>query len=156
MDGVPGVHLVTPLILEGNSAAVLVDRGWIPIENSSPDSRTQFRQEGTVDLEGIAMPSVPEPGIAWLADPTPDTEEGRLDAWRILNVDRIQDQLPYLILPFFVELSASPEAAGLPQPESGLDLSEGPHLGYAIQWFAFSLIAVAGGVIWLRRTVRRS
>jgi cytochrome oxidase assembly protein ShyY1 len=31
------------------------------------------------------------------------------------------------------------------------DLSEGPHLSYAIQWFCFAAVAVAGAAILVRR-----
>jgi cytochrome oxidase assembly protein ShyY1 len=30
-------------------------------------------------------------------------------------------------------------------------LDDGPHLSYAIQWFAFATIAVGGAVLWLRK-----
>ena len=39
----------------------------------------------------------------------------------------------------------------VPPPE----LSEGPHLGYAAQWFIFSTIAVIGYPLVLRRVVMR-
>src|SRR5271157_2509818 len=35
LNGVPGVHLVTPLRIAGSDAAVLVDRGWVPEEAST-------------------------------------------------------------------------------------------------------------------------
>src|SRR5439155_25549812 len=39
LDGVPGVHLITPLRLSGSDKAVLVDRGWVPLTQSSPEAR---------------------------------------------------------------------------------------------------------------------
>ena len=146
MEGMPGAHLVTPLLLEGASVAVFVDRGGIPIESSSPGVPTQFRLDGPVEMDGMALPPVPEPGVAWLADPTPNPQEGRPDAWRVLNLERIQHQLPYPILPFYVEQSSPSGVPGQPRPDASLDLSKGPYLGYALQWFAFRAIAVDGGV----------
>src|SRR5262249_43959634 len=35
------------------------------------------------------------------------------------------------------------------------DLSEGPHLSYAVQWFIFSTIAVVGYPLILRRVLQR-
>ena len=72
MEGMPGVHLVTPLLLEGASVAVYVDRGGIPIESSSPGVPTQFRLDGPVEMDGMALPSSglrsgPSPSAgAWL------------------------------------------------------------------------------------------
>ena len=34
------------------------------------------------------------------------------------------------------------------------ELTEGPHLNYAIQWFAFATIAAVGYVILVRREVK--
>jgi cytochrome oxidase assembly protein ShyY1 len=71
------------------------------------------------------------------------------------------DTLPGLVL---AESSVPPEPGGatpeaadpgsivpVPPPE----LSEGPHLGYAAQWFIFSTIALVGYPIVLRRVVIR-
>src|SRR2546428_1913669 len=34
-DGEPGVHVVTPLVSERDSVAVLVDRGWLPAADAA-------------------------------------------------------------------------------------------------------------------------
>jgi cytochrome oxidase assembly protein ShyY1 len=49
---------------------------------------------------------------------------------------------------------ASESQAPLPAP--GIDLSEGPHLGYAIQWFAFGTTAILGGIAWVRSARRKA
>ena len=43
----------------------------------------------------------------------------------------------------------------LPRPDPATDLGEGPHLGYAIQWFAFALILLAGYLTITYQRVRR-
>ncbi|MEY4131134.1 MAG: hypothetical protein RLZZ31_1258, partial [Actinomycetota bacterium] len=35
------------------------------------------------------------------------------------------------------------------------DLSEGPHLGYALQWFSFSLLTIIVYPLLLRRVAKR-
>ena len=52
---------------------------------------------------------------------------------------------------------AAPEAAdpGSIVPVPPPELYEGPHLGYAAQWFIFSTIALVGYPIVLRRVVIR-
>src|SRR5215207_8372409 len=42
LDGAPGVHVLTPLRLSGSDIAVLVDRGWIPLEQADPAARSAF------------------------------------------------------------------------------------------------------------------
>ena len=39
-------------------------------------------------------------------------------------------------------------------PEPPPELTDGPHLDYALQWFAFATIAVVGYAVLLRREVR--
>jgi cytochrome oxidase assembly protein ShyY1 len=66
------------------------------------------------------------------------------------------------VLPALVQLDASdPAEPAADDGEAPLvpleppELSEGPHLGYAAQWFIFSTIAVVGYPIILRRVVIR-
>lgn len=42
-EGKLGFHLLTPLVLDGGTQAVLVDRGWIPVESASPAAWAQYR-----------------------------------------------------------------------------------------------------------------
>ncbi len=148
----PGVHLVTPLRLE-SGVGVLVDRGWIPQEESSPQGRTRYRTNGTVEVLGIALPSQRQPWLGWLADPTA-APEGHRDAWRALTVDRIAPQVPYPLAPYYVAQSEPLTGTAGPIPDPDLDLSEGPHLSYAVQWFSFAAIGLLGGIYWYLRQMR--
>jgi SURF1 family len=81
------------------------------------------------------------------SSPEPTTTMSRVD------LARIQAELPYPIAPVYLLLQdQSPaQAEGLPVPAPLPELSEGPHLSYAIQWFIFSLIGLIGYPIILRR-----
>jgi len=154
-DGQPGYHLVTPFVIDGSRQAVLVDRGWIPLDQGKPDQRKVFQQSGPVTLKGVLRRSQPEP--IFLAGPDPQLEAGqaRLDAWSFLNLERIGPQIPYALLPVYVALSPDAANTGLPQPAVlDVDLSEGPHLGYAIQWFIFASILLAGYPFYVRKQLR--
>jgi surfeit locus 1 family protein len=153
-SGQAGVHLVTPLRIEGREAAVLVDRGWIPTSQSSPGERTSFTLSGTVEVAGIGRPSQREPDIALLADPTRGPGSPPLDAWRFLDLSAIQPQVPYPLLPVILEVSEPVGGVTPPKLQSEIDLSEGSHLSYAIEWFAFAAIALLGGAAWLVRSAR--
>lgn len=150
-SGQAGVHLVTPLRLEGSAASVLVDRGWIPAGQAGPEKRATLAIPGAVEVVGIGRPSQSEPSIALLADPTLAPGSGRLDAWRFLNVPAIQAQTPYPLLPIILEATEPVAGMSPPKPQTEIDLSEGSHLSYAIQWFAFAATAFLGGAAWLIR-----
>jgi surfeit locus 1 family protein len=150
----PGYHLVTPLYLEDFEWAILVDRGWVPIDADEEDGLTRYSQAGAVGVEGILLPSEEEPSWSILADPTLGPDDEPLRAWRVLSIERIEEQLSYPLFEYYLALlESSGPSDEAPIPDPGIDLSEGPHIGYAIQWFSFAVIAVAGGGYWLRRRV---
>jgi surfeit locus 1 family protein len=157
----PGVDLLTPLRIEGSDAAVLVNRGWIPFEMSQPAQREVFRADtGSVEVQGILRGAQTRPSRFAPADPAPVPGQAGLDAWFRADIERIQEQVPYRLLPVFLEQEAELQSADrprFPRPEPEISLSEGPHLFYAGQWFAFAALLVGGYVVGPRaRAPRRA
>jgi surfeit locus 1 family protein len=75
-----------------------------------------------------------------------------LKAWNLMNVGGIDKQIPYPILPVYVQQAPDPAWTGLPlRSLPTLDLSEGPHMGYALQWFGFALLLGIGYPFYIRR-----
>jgi surfeit locus 1 family protein len=130
-QGRPGVNLVAPLVLAGGETAVLVDRGWVP----EGDSYAAYNESAAQTIDGyIALTQTlnREGASSTLTDEL---------AWYRVDIAAIQTQMPYDLLPVYIK-QAPGENNELPplRAERELDLSEGPHLGYAIQWFLFSTI----------------
>lgn len=148
-DGRYGYALMTPLILE-DGRAVLVERGWIPGEYESRPSWGQFDETGTVTVQGVIRIPQAEPDMGGIPDPTPAPGQDGLDFWNIANLERIQQQIPYPLMPVYIQ--KSPEEAGgeLPHPlEPDVVVTEGNHLGYAVQWFTYASLLFFGYPIWL-------
>lgn len=152
LNGVPGMHLLTPLRIEGSDQAVLINRGWIPLEVATEAERPLFDVAGTVEVEGYVR--APRSVVSSFAPQDRPPENGRLDVWFWPDVPRISEQVPYPLVSFYVEAERTAgQTAELPRPQPQLDLSEGPHLGYAIQWFSFMIILIVGyGALVLTRT----
>ena len=150
LNEIPGVHVLVPLRIAGSDAAVLVDRGWIPYEMSDPAQRAQFRDTASeVEVSGILRRSQARPGRVAPADLPLGPERQRLDAWHRVDIPRIQEQIPYPLAPLYLEEAQTADTADAPVrrfPRAGpeIALSEGGHLGYAIQWFAFAGILLGG------------
>lgn len=146
LEGAPGVHVLTPLRYagpDGAPLAVLVDRGWLPLSQSGAEQRQAYAAPaGEVQLLGQIRRSQEDFGGP--DDPPFTAERLRLDAWFHVDIPRIGQQTGYPLLPVFVEQLPAPGDPALPKPDPLADLGEGPHLGYAIQWFAFALIALVG------------
>lgn len=148
----PGFHLLTPLLIEGRNQAVIVDRGWIPLEDGDPSKRAQYAEEGTLTVRGRLMPSQQTRSLGGVVD----APQGRLDAWNWIDLPRLSQQISIPIAPLY--LLAAPRntqslpARSLPEP----DLSEGPHMSYALQWFSFAIILLAGYPFYVRKHLRSS
>jgi len=156
-SNIAGVHLLTPLRIEGSEVAVIVDRGWIPYEAAAPEVRAAYASPTgvAITLTGLARLSQSRPSFLAPADPLLSPDLPRVDQWFWVNIPQIQQQIPYPLLPFFVEQSAGPDPTAIPAAGSEIELSEGPHLSYAIQWFAFAAILVIGSMALARRNNKR-
>ena len=74
---------------------------------------------------------------------------------RLINSDAIAATLPYEIESGYIGLLVvQPEQQGGFRPIQLPDLSEGPHFWYAVQWFMFTAIGVAGIVVFIRGDLR--
>lgn len=145
-----GVHLVTPLLLEGSDAIMLVDRGWVPTLEADPETIAQFDEPDQVTVSGTLQASERLPSTART---DLDSAEFERDIFQI-NIPRLQRQMPYDLLPVFLLQAPDADQGPLDQPfrqEPVIDLSNGPHLGYALQWFSFAVIAVIFYWGYLRR-----
>lgn len=153
-NGEAGYYLLTPLILE-DGRALLVRRGWVPFELNEPPVAEATPPAGEVTTSGELLEAYRRPTgpLAWLS---PRDPPGELDIAFYVNTDRLETQLSYELLPYYLELREQIPATDsrLPLPNLPLELSEGSHLGYAIQWFTFALIGVVGYVLVLRQVAQ--
>ena len=142
-----GYHLVTPLRFPGGS--VLVDRGFIPADgNAAPKDWRKYDETGQVTVTGQIRLGQEKPAFGGVAD----AEAGHLDVWNNLNVVRISEQSPYPILTVYVQPNEVENDTTPPIPfQPVVELTEGPHFGYALQWFAFATILFAGYPFFLRK-----
>jgi len=148
LEGQAGNHVLTPLVL-ADGRAVVVDRGWVPFEMDEPPVQAATPPNGTVDVEGALFAD--QPGGA--GDVVPG--ENRIVTVRSVDLKAIAGDVPYALVPWFLQLrTQSPSPRDLPVPAPLPELTEGPHLNYAIQWFAFATIAAVGYVILVRREVK--
>jgi surfeit locus 1 family protein len=137
-----GNHLLTPLVLADGSV-VVVDRGWVPLDVDRPGAAEGAPPSGEVDVEGVLFPSEGDPPSSIGNAPTAGSTLSKID------LARIQSQLPYRVAPVYLLLQhQTPGQRGaLPIPSPLPELSNGPHLDYAIQWFTFAAIALVGFLV---------
>lgn len=149
-DGHPGVHLVTPLRINGTRRLVLVNRGWVPSPDAASIEAWRFAEPGPRTVRGVfQLVPVTENG----GQPSVSTASGRRAlTFRRLDRAALARRIGPGILPLYVQqLPGADSATALPRRVPVPPLDEGPHLGYAIQWFSFAVIAVIGYLVLLFR-----
>lgn len=126
-EGTVGSHAVTPLVL-ADGRAVLVNRGWVPLDATAPPPT------GEVTLEGLLLAS----------------QRSRVGT----NVDRLSEEMGVPLLPLWLSQSGPPPEGEYPIRLPAPARDEGPHLSYAIQWFLFTGVVLVGYPILLRRRMQ--
>jgi cytochrome oxidase assembly protein ShyY1 len=145
-DGLTGTLAMTPLELDDGSIMVIV-RGLVPVGTPGPPAIGYETPTGTVTLTG-RLDDGEEP--LKIGEPEPDdgvlTQISRVD---LEYIDRWYegDVLP---IDLILETQGPVNRGESPIPVPPSELSEGSHLGYAVQWFAFAVIAFVGAIalVW--------
>jgi len=145
-----GYHLLTPLLFDGE--AILVDRGWIPAEgNATPQDWQKYNESGEVKLAGQLRLGQNKPRFGGVADIIPQ-DGTKLALWNNADLEHIIQQLPYPALPIYIQPDVDPNDTTPPIPyQPTVELTEGPHFGYALQWFTFATILLVGYPFFLRK-----
>lgn len=127
MSGKTGFVVVTPLVLEGTSQAILVQRGWVPRNFADrtrlPDVSTPA---GPVSVQGRVAPP---PSRLYEFQ---GSESGRIRQNLDLPAFRAQTGLPLLDVSL---LQTGAPGDGLLREWAAPSLGVDKHYGYAFQWF---------------------
>ncbi|UCG25994.1 MAG: SURF1 family protein, partial [Chloroflexota bacterium] len=114
--------------------------GWIPAADVQAGDLSSFDEPGPPSIEGVVQ----------LSQTLSNGRQAEVDTprqqWYRVDVEAIQGQIPYKLLPFYL-LQTPPDGVQDVLPyrvAAEIDLSEGPHLGYAIQWFLFAAVLAVG------------
>jgi cytochrome oxidase assembly protein ShyY1 len=108
-----GVHVLTPLKMNSGET-IIVNRGFTPLKYSSPTDRIKLNRPASIKFVGLLKQSQPRKFLA-PADPIAGLDKPWIDAWLRVDIESMQNQLPYKVLPFYVEIVGDPSD---PQLES--------------------------------------
>ena len=136
--GSPGVHLLCRFRTAGGRV-LLLDRGWLP----SADARS-------VEPEQLAA-APRDTTLEAFAIPFPEGAARPASAAVIYRLNRAQAVAATGVeLPGWYAQATGPNDV-LPVPADPPTLDEGPHLGYAVQWFSFAAIGLIGWIVLVAR-----
>jgi surfeit locus 1 family protein len=116
LEGRKGFHVITPLRIDGRAEHVLVDRGFLPWGRESREDRVKYQTPTHVELYGLVKESVPPKFFEFFApkDPEAGPDKPWVDQWLRVAIPKIQKQLPYAVLPIYLEVMQDPNDPLLP------------------------------------------
>lgn len=144
LDTQPGFNVVNPLRL-ADGRFVVVQRGWV----NETSTAVPAPPSGSMTVVGWLRVSERRRHSWEKADPA----TGVLDRMNRVDVARLDQQIDGDALPMFVQLASSSPAETSIKPIPLPALGSGPHLSYAVQWFLFTIAAIVGWVLVVRKGV---
>lgn len=139
--GVAGVRLVTPLRIQGRDTVVLVQRGFVPSPDATTVDQAAWRDTGVVRVAGVVS-ALPD------SDAAADRRELKGGTtWRRVDLRAVRQQAGAPVLPILILQTPDSSLPATPRRDDPPALDDGPHLSYAIQWFAFTITALVAGVL---------
>lgn len=135
-DGKAGYYVLTPFILQGEAKAVLVNRGWVPLNKDRsvlPEIAIEKRQ--TI-IEG-RINSFPSVGIKLAGAEIPTDSWPSVVQW--VDNEILAKKLGYSLFPFQVELDQDQPDGFKREWHTRAIMPPEQHIGYAVQWFGLAL-----------------
>jgi surfeit locus 1 family protein len=144
LAGRPGLHVVTPLVLE-DGRALLVDRGWVPEARKDPATRAEGQLAGVVELEGLLRIGG-WTGYSWLKPENQPAE----NVWYRVEPAAMAEaaDLARAVTAVYLDAGPAENPGGLPKGGQTRVHMANDHLGYAITWFALAVALVAVYLIY--------
>lgn len=143
-DGKPVYHVITPFALAGGKA-LMVDRGYVPLELKDPARRAAGELSGVRRIVGVwRLPDSPG-----LFTPAPDLEKR---VWFARDTRAMAKAAGVALLtPAVIEADATANPGGWPKGGQTVVHFRNEHLQYAITWFA-----LAAGLVLVYLAYHRS
>lgn len=149
--GLPGVVVVTPLLVAGDSIAVPVERGWLYASDATHARPQDSAESGERVVVGLAHPLERAPNSGWTRLPGDST---RLWSARTLDADSMRANWRDVGATFVLRELPGPDVPEKPLRSAPRPLDEMMHLSYAIQWFLFGTTLLVGSLFVARRRGR--
>ncbi len=132
-NGQPGLHVVTPLRIEGSETRILVNRGWVAWPHGRKVLPQVATPDGVVEVSGIA--SVPVVKNFLLM---PEHAEARTQLWMQMDLKRFAQLVPYAVQPVVLLQSGADVQDGLIRNWQAPEDRVSMHQSYALQWFGMA------------------
>ena len=138
-----GYQIITPFE-RTDGPAVLVNRGWVPLESKEPETRLGGQIQGAFRLEGIVVPG----GRAgWF---TPDNEPEN-NIWFWTDTEALAAKAGIPPPAYLVDAGPAPNPGGLPIGGQTKVELRSEHMQYIVIWYALAIGLAVIYAIYMRR-----
>lgn len=142
LDGVRGFDSYAILCDEQNFCA-LVNRGWLPIRQGAPllsEDMAQRLPSGAVEIAARVDPLIE--GAYHLKDESLSFTDNPIQVVQYISLPQISAALGRELAPIVLRVTEhSGPDEGLRRQWSGINVQPEKHTSYAVQWFAFAVVA---------------
>lgn len=130
-----GYDVLSPLLLDDGSV-VIIDRGWIPGDNTRRSFPKVDSPEGVIELQGsVYFPSKNQ----WLLGPALEEKENNITVLERMDAKLLRKILQKKVYPFIIRLDKH-DVYGFVREWAIVSMPPERHLAYALQWFAMALV----------------
>ncbi len=136
-NGLPGVHVITPLKIDGSDIRILVNRGWVGWANGRGVLPSVAVPTGQVTVTGLAF--VPSTKKFFLM---PDHPEASAQLWSRLDLARFATHSQHAVQPVVLLQNSGDANDTLIRRWDPPENRVGMHRGYAFQWFGMALALI--------------
>ena len=141
-----GYQIITPFE-RSDGPAVLVNRGWVPLESKEPETRLGGQIQGTFRLEGVVVPGGRR---GWF---TPDNEPEN-NVWFWTDTEALAAEAGIPAPSYLVEAGPTPNPGGLPIGGQTKVELRSEHMQYIVIWYALAIGLAVIYAIFMRREQR--
>ncbi len=108
---ISGSHVITPIKLISGEY-ILINRGFVPLTLSDKSNRIKINRPEKLKFVALLKASQPRKFLA-PTDQTASINSPRVESWLRVDIDNIQNQLSYKVLPFYAEIIGDPNDPNL-------------------------------------------
>ena len=136
-QGYAGYHVLTPLLLDGEGSAVLVNRGWVPVG----EYRARLPELPGPDDELIvnAIVKLP-PEKLFRLGAADEVHEGWPQVVQQMKLPELEQRLGYSLLPVILQLEPEDEYGFVREWKAIYGVTPDKHRAYALQWFMLAVV----------------
>ncbi|MBB2750325.1 UNVERIFIED_ORG: surfeit locus 1 family protein [Rhizobium aethiopicum] len=144
----PGYWVMTPLIL-ADGTAILVNRGFVPIDRRDPAARRAGELSGPVEITGLIRMTEPKGSLL-------QSNDAAADRWYSRDVAAIAEKRGIgAVAPYFIDADAAANPGGLPVGGLTIIHFANNHLVYAVTWYGLAAMALVLLAFILRGEIGR-